>query len=437
MSQERRDEVLCAYFDPEKGLGFNMGRVPIGSCDLGLSSWTCGDLKDGDMELQGFSLDHYREAILPMLVRAAKFAGAPLNLLASPWSPPPWMKSSGRFDGEGRGHLRPECRAAWALHYVRFVQQMAQAGVPIWGVSVQNEPGAAQAWESCLYSAEEERDFVRDHLGPAFEETGLLENVRIVIHDHNRDTMLERAAVVYDDPEAARFVWGTGYHWYGDARFEAWPHRSWVPFEDRQCGQTPIFELRAQVGFDNVRRVAELRPDKHLLSTEGCQKEPGHAGLLSEEVASSWKQGERHAMNFIADVNSGCEGWIDWTFCVDETGGPSHAGNTCLAPVICDTQADQLLFRPSFWYLGHFARHIRPGARRVVCGSSRDVLEVTAFKNPDTSVIVVVLNQSEEGVDFVLKVAGAGAVCTEAPARSITTFVVLQGPYHGTRAEYF
>jgi glucosylceramidase len=435
MSKERYDEVLRAYFDPEKGLGFNMGRVPIGSCDFGLGNWTCGELKDNDIELQGFSIDHYHEAILPMLLRAAEIAGTPLCLLASPWSPPPWMKTNGRSDGEGWGRLRPECRAAWALHYVRFVQEMAQAGAPIWGVSVQNEPEAAQAWESCLYTPEEERDFVRDHLGPALEEAGL--GVQIIIHDHNRDSMLERAAVVYDDPEAEKYVWGTGYHWYGDARFEAWPKRSWVPFEDRQSGRIPIFEIRAQAGFANVRRVAELRPDKHVLATEGCQKELGHSSLLSEEAALSWKQGERYAMNLISDMNSGCEGWLDWSLCVDETGGPNHAGNACLAPVICDTRTDQLLFRPSFWYLGHFARHIRPEARRVVCGSSRDVLEVTAFKNPDASVIVVVLNQSEEGVDFVLKVAGAGMLCTEAPARSITTFVVLKGPHHGTRAEYF
>ena len=145
------------------------------------------------------------------------------------------MKANGRMADGGR--LRPECRAAWAQCFVRFIRAYQAEGVPIWGVSVQNEPAAHQRWESCLYTAEEERDFVRDHLGPALRDAGL-GDVKIVIWDHNRDLMVERASVVFADPEAAAYVWGTGFHWYGP--------------ED----------------FDHVQQLHDAWPDKHLLFTE-------------------------------------------------------------------------------------------------------------------------------------------------------------------------
>lgn len=418
MSAKKQEEVLCAYFDKDVGIAYNFGRLHIGSCDFALGNWTCGDLVDGDMELHGFSIDRYRKGIIPLIWRAAQISCTSLTLLASPWSPPPWMKTTREFSGGGR--LRPECRGAWALHYVRFVEEMALAGVHIWGVSVQNEPEAEQSWESCIYSAEEERDFVRDHLGPALEKAGL-GAVKILAWDHNRDGMLERASVAYADPDAAKYIWGIGYHWYGDPRFEIWPDRATVPFEDRQQANAPTFELRGQSGFSNVRQVADLRPDKHILFTEGCQ-ELGGRPLAS--MLGNWKLGERYAMNIIADVNAGCEGWIDWNLCLDEQGGPNHVSNFCVAPIICNTRTDEVLYQPIFWYLGHFSRYIRPGARRIICGSSRDSLETTAFINPDGDVAVIVMNQTAEEVEFWLKVAGSGAVCTEAPPHSITTFLV-------------
>lgn len=418
MSRSRQDEVYRAYFDREVGLGYNLGRVPIGSCDFGLGNWTCGDLSEDDPELRGFNLDRYRPAILPMLHRAAQVGRAQLTLMASPWSPPPWMKTRREFHGDG--HLRPECRRSWAKHFVLFIQAMAKEGIPIWAVSVQNEPEAAQVWESCIYSAEEERDFVRDHLGPALEAAGL--HQKIIIWDHNRDGMLERASVAYSDPAAARYIWGMGYHWYGDARFETWPERSEIHFEDRQAdSDEPLIEIRARLGFENLRRVAELRPDKHIIFTEGCQELSGRP--LSETLGD-WKLGERYAMNIISDLNAGCEGWIDWNLCLNETGGPNHVGNFCSAPIICHTQKDEVLYQSSYWYLGHFSRFIRPGARRATCATSRDALEVTAFVNPNGNLIVVVMNQSERSMSFWLKVAGAGALLTEAPSRSISTFIV-------------
>ena len=151
-------------------------------------------------------------AILPM-VRAAMQLG-PLSLLASPWSPPPWMKSNGKFNLGGK--LLPRYRACWAKHFVCFAQEMASRGVPLWGVSVQNEPEAATPWESCQWTGAEEAAFIRDFLGPMLQQEKL--DLKIVAWDHNRDGMLQRAASIYSDPDAAKYVWGIGYHWYLDER---------------------------------------------------------------------------------------------------------------------------------------------------------------------------------------------------------------------------
>jgi glucosylceramidase len=271
---------------------------------------------------------------------------------------------------------------------VRFIEAYAAEGVPTWAVSVQNEPAATQSWDSCIYSAEEERDFVRDHLGPALAAAGL-GHVRIVIWDHNRDWMVERAGVVYADPEAARYVWGTGFHWYG---------------EDH---------------FDHVQLVHDAWPDKALLFTEGCQEGGPHHG--------SWDLGERYARSIINDLNRWTVGWIDWNLLLDETGGPNHVGNLCSAPILADTAGGRLAHQSSYWYLGHFARFIRPGAQRVLCASTRQALESTAFVNPDRSLAVVLLNRSEDPLPFELAVDG-GCWAAQLPPRSIATCIRPPGP---------
>jgi glucosylceramidase len=351
----------------------------MNSCDFALGNYAHVEAP-GDTALDGFRIDRDRQALLPMIQAAQRVAGRPLSLLVSPWSPPAWMKTNGQMNHGGR--LLPQYAEAWARCFVRFIQAYAEEGVPVWGVSVQNEPMATQRWDSCLYSAQEERDFVRDHLGPALARAGM-SDVRIVIWDHNRDLMVERASVVYGDPEAAKYVWGTGFHWYGE-----------------DC-------------FDHVQRVHDAWPDKHLLFTEGCQEGGPHTG--------SWALGERYARSMIQDLNHWTVGWIDWNLLLDDRGGPNHVGNLCSAPILADLGRDALAYQSSFYYIGHFARFIRPGARRVLCAATRGDLEVAAFVNPDGSTATVVMNRTEDAQRFALVIDGAAHVA-ELPARSIATF---------------
>ncbi len=377
----QRDEVLRAYFDKDSGHGYTLCRVHMNSCDFALGNYAHAEVAD-DLALEHFSIARDQQALLPFIQAAQRVAGTTLNLLASPWSPPAWMKSNGQMNGGGK--LLPQYRAVWAQCFVRFIQAYAKEGVPIWGVSVQNEPMAVQTWDSCIYTAEEERDFVRDFLGPALEQAGL-GAVRIVIWDHNRDEMVERASVVLSDPQAARYVWGTGFHWY---------------VEDH---------------FDHVQWVHDAWPDKKLLFTEGCQEGGPHEG--------EWEVGERYARSIINDLNRWTVGWIDWNLLLDAQGGPNHVGNFCSAPLLTDEGHERVLPQSSYAYIGHFSRFIRPGARRILCAATKQVLECTAFQNPDDTVVIVVMNRSESEMQFNVKI-GEVHWPVQLPPRAIGTYVV-------------
>jgi glucosylceramidase len=376
-----REQLLADYFDPVRGHGYTLCRVHMNSCDFALGNYAHVE-RAGDLALDSFSIARDRQHLLPFIRAAALVAGRPLKLLASPWSPPAWMKTNGEMNHGGQ--LKPECRAAWAQCFVRFIRAYEDEGVPIWGVTVQNEPLAAQRWDSCLYSAEEERDFVRDHLGPALHAAGLA-HVKIVIWDHNRDLMVERASVVYRDPQAARYVWGTGFHWYGAEH------------------------------FDHVQLVHDAWPDKALLFTEGCQEGGPHLG--------SWEVGERYARAIINDLNRWTVGWIDWNLLLDEQGGPNHVGNFCSAPILADRAQGTLMHQSAFWVLGHFSRFVRPGARRVLCAASRADIETTAFVNDDGEIATVALNRHGHAVHMQLAVDGS-AWSIDLPPHSISTYIV-------------
>lgn len=382
LSPIQQEAVLQAYFGHPQGHGYTLCRVHMNSCDFALGNYAHADVP-GDTALEHFSIARDEQALLPFIQAAQRVARRPIQLLVSPWSPPAWMKTNGQMNHGGQ--LGPECRNAWARCYVKFIQAYAAHGVPVWGVSVQNEPAATQRWDSCIYSAEEERDFVRDHLGPELAAAGL-GHVRIVIWDHNRDLMVERAGTVYADPAAARYVWGTGFHWYG---------------EDH---------------FDHVQLLHDAWPDKQLLFTEGCQEGGPHTG--------SWALGERYARSMIHDINRWTVGWIDWNLLLDTQGGPNHVGNYCSAPILVDPSHDRFELQSSYHYIGHFSRFVQPGAQRILCASTREALEATAFLNPDEGVVVVAMNRTEQPLPFSLNTVGGSKHQTVLPARSIATLLL-------------
>ena len=382
----KQQEILNAYFDEQQGIGYKLARTNIHSCDFSSSSYTYVD--EGDRELRSFSIEHDRKYRLPFIKRVLAASGGKLNIFASPWSPPAFMKDNGDILHGGR--LKPEFYQSWAKYYAKFIKAYQREGVPVWGLTIQNEPMATQKWESCIYTAEEERDFLKNYLGPTLKREGLSEK-KVIAWDHNRDLIYQRASTILSDPQAAKFVWGIGYHWY-----EPW------------SGGDPM--------FDNVKLVHETFPDKPLIFTEGC------VDAFDPQRIGEWKFGERYGRSMINDFNNGTVGWTDWNVLLDERGGPNHVDNFCFAPVHANSRTGEITYLSSFYYIGHFSKFIKPGARRIASSPSRSQLLSTAFVNPDGKIAVVVMNASERPASYWLWVAGNAAELNS-PPRSIQTLV--------------
>jgi glucosylceramidase len=384
---EKQREILTAYFDEQQGIGYKLARTNIHSCDFSSGSYTY--VNEGDKDLKSFNLNHDKQHRIPFIKRVLETTRGKLNIFASPWSPPAFMKDNN--DMLHGGKLKPEFYQSWANYYARFIKAYQSEGIPIWGVSVQNEPMATQKWESCIYTAEEERDFLKNYLGPTLKREGLGEK-KIIAWDHNRDLIYQRASTILTDPQAAKFVWGIGFHWY-----EPW------------SGGEPM--------FDNVRLVHETFPDKHLLFTEGC------VDSFDSKRIGEWKFGEQYGRSMINDFNSGAVGWTDWNVLLDERGGPNHVANFCFAPVHANTKTGELTYLSSFYYLGHFSKFIQPGARRIASSPSRSQLLSTAFMNADGKIVVVVMNPTEKSGTYWLWLAGDAAEVTSLP-HSIQTLML-------------
>lgn len=366
LPEEKQKELLAAYYNAETGIGYNFSRTNIASCDFSSSSYDY--VAENDSTLATFSIDHDKQFKIPLIKKAFEAAGGNMKMFVSPWSPPAWMKdNNNRLRG---GKLLEQFKQPWANHYIKFIQAYEAEGIPVWGLSVQNEPMAVQKWESCVFTADDERDFVKKYLGPTLEKSGMSDK-KLIVWDHNRDLIYQRASTIFNDPEAAKYIWGIGFHWY-----ETW--------------------TGSDMQFYNLKAVNETFPDKHLVFTEGC------AESFATEAIYEWRLGERYGYSMLNDFNNGTVAWTDWNILLDEQGGPNHVQNFCFAPVHANTATGELMYTNSYYYIGHFSKFIKPGAKRIASSASRDVLQTTAFMNPDGKIVVVVLNTSEQDMSFKL-----------------------------------
>lgn len=382
LPKAKQQEIMKAYYSRTDGIGYSLARTHIQSCDFSSGSYTY--VADNDKALKTFSVDHDKKYRIPFIKEAITAAGGKLPMFVTPWSPPAWMKTNN--DMLHGGKLKPEFAQAWANMYIKFIKEYERLGMPIWGLSTQNEPMANQTWESCIFTAEDERDFIKNYLGPTLQRSGLGDK-KLIAWDHNRDLIYQRASTILEDPAAAKYVWGVGFHWY-------------------------VHDV-----FDNVKRVAEAFPNKKLLFTEGC------AERYNAKTINDWKWGETYGKSMVNDFNNGIVGWTDWNILLDEQGGPNHAGNFCYAPIHADTKTGELTYMNSFYYIGHFSKFIRPGAKRIISSSNRDELMTTAFMNSNNQLVVVVLNTTDEKLPYNLWIKGMAAATTSLP-HSITTLIV-------------
>ena len=386
LSPGKQVEFLQAYFSKEKGIGYSLIRTNIHSCDFSPGSYTY--IAEGDTALKTFSIEHDKQFRIPLIKRATDAAGGKVTLYASPWSPPAFMKDNNSMLKGGK--LLPAFYQSWANYYVKFINSYQREGIPVWGLTIQNEPMASQRWESCIFTAEEERDFLKNYLGPTLKKAGL-GNKKITVWDHNRDLISQRASTILDDKDANKYVWGIGYHWY-----ENW------------SGGDPMFE--------NIGKVNEMYPDKNLLFTEGCVER------FKAEKYQLWANGERYGRSMINDFNNGTVGWTDWNILLDENGGPNHVNNFCFAPLHADSKTGELIYTPSYYFIGHFSKFIGEGAKRISSVASRSQLLTTSFLNKNGKVITVVMNQSDKKINYNLCIGTKASAITILP-HAIQTLV--------------
>lgn len=368
LPKEKQQQFLTSYYDKTNGIGYSLARTNIHSCDFSSSSYTY--VEEGDKSLRSFSVSHDLQYKIPLIKEAFKTAGQEFVLFASPWSPPAFMKDNNNMLRGGK--LLPEYYQPWANYFVKFVQAYQKEGIPVWGLTIQNEPMATQKWESCIFTAEAERDFLKYYLGPTLKKEKL-SHVKIMVWDHNRDLMAQRANVLFADPVASKYAWGIGFHWY-----ENWSGGDMM--------------------FSNVKSVAEAYPTKKLFFTEGCVEKFDTARY------QYWPNAERYGTSMIHDFNNGIVGWTDWNVLLDETGGPNHVGNYCFAPVHANLKKGELIYTPSYYYIGHFSKFVRPKAKRISSVCSRSCLMSTAFRNPDGQCVAIILNKGNDQIYYNLVV---------------------------------
>lgn len=350
--------IIDDYFS-ENGLGYSLCRVPIGSSDFSLSPYSY--LKNSNIDT--FSIARDEQYVIPMIQKA--LAKNPnLKFLSSPWSPPAFAKTNKMLILGGK--LLEKYHAFYAEYLTKFVLEYQKRNISIDYMTIQNEPNATQVWESCLYSAEEEAKFAKNYLYPAFLKNGI--GTKILAWDHNKERLFSRAKEVYEIAENC--ISGMAMHWYSGDYFE------------------------------EIELTAKQYPNKLLIHTEGCT---GFSHFLKEDEVQN---GEIYAHDMIGNLNSGINGWIDWNLILDNKGGPNHKRNYCNAPIMLQKDNSEYVKNLTYYYIGHFSKFIKPGAKRIGFSKFTSKIEVTAFKNVDGSIVVVLLNCNEKNQEFNLHLNG-------------------------------
>lgn len=364
MPEDMRGLVLQDLFGRD-GLDYRFVRVPMDSCDASVSPYAA--LCDPeDTLLHSFRLTRDDETILPFLAEAERIRGEKLNLLLSPWSPPAFMKTNGERNHGGK--LKAEYYSRWAAYICRYIKEYQKRGLCVMAVTVQNEPHATQRWDSCTYTAQEEKTFLRDHLYPELQAEGL-PSIGIMIWDHNKERMVERAREIIDS-ETDKMIAGVAFHWYSGDHFDA------------------------------LHIISGLYPEKLLIFTEGCVE---YSRFSAQDQLSNARM---YGHDIIGNLNHGMHASMDWNLLTNEKGGPNHVSNWVDAPLMYNAKTNRLDKKLSFEYIGHFSRYIKPGARRLGLTQYTEKLDATAFANTDGSIAAVFMNKTKEQLPLNIRLNG-------------------------------
>jgi glucosylceramidase len=358
LTDAQRSDALRMLFDRQKGIGLSMLRQPMGASDFALQEYSYDEMPAGetDPELKKFSIEHDRVDILPVL-KEILAVNPKVKVIGSPWSAPGWMKTSGSMT---QGSLLPSAYDAYAKYFVKYVQSYQAEGVPIFAITMQNEPlHVPHDYPGLGMMASEQTAFLRDHLGSAFQQAGL--HSKILIFDHNWD-LIQYPITVLSDTNAARFAGGIATHCYGGSA-------------------TAQDELHQRF------------PDKEIWMTE-CSGGDWQKGKILQQQVQLVIHVTRHWARSV----------ILWNLALNQNHEPYLGGcTTCRGEIVVDESSSpaQIRTTPDYTALGHASKFVEPGARRIESNTfGQGSLEDVAFQNPDGSIVLLVLNSGEGATQF-------------------------------------
>ena len=377
---ERQNQFIADYFSPE-GNNYTLCRTHIGSCDFCLDTYSYSNRED----LSDFSIERDKKYLIPLIKKAYE-KNNNITMVATPWSPPAFMKSNKKLKYGGK--LLDKYKDVWAEYLIKYFKAYEEEGININYMTIQNEPKAAQLWESCQVTAKEEQDLIKNYIAPALKKNNL--PVKLLIWDHNKERIVYRAKEIFDDPAVKDMVAGVGHHYYSGDYFE------------------------------NIKTFKELYPDKLSIHTEGCT---GYERLWFRKKIRRVPNAEIYAHDIIGDLNAGANGYIDWNMMLDYHGGPTHIHNQCNAPIMLNKKGNDYTKTLPYYYIGHFSRFIKPGAKRIAFSKYTSDLEVTAFSNTDSTIAVVILNRGKKNQH--IKVCVDKKICLDnVDSHSIVTYII-------------
>ena len=347
LPDNRKKEFIKNMFSD---INYSFCRLTIGSCDFALGTYSYAKKHD----LSDFNIERDKQYVIPF-IKDALAVNPNIKFLASPWSPPSFMKNT-KISILG-GKLSNKYKQTYADYFVKYLNAYKDLGIKIDYVTVQNEPNAIQTWESCLYNSEEEVDFLVNYLYPTFQRNGV--NTKILIYDQNKDKLFTRALAEFSNPSAKEAACGIALHWYTGDHFE------------------------------NVALCRQKFPDKLLIHTEGCS---------GYNLDNPWAP--QYAHDIFGDLNAGVNGYIDWNILLDHKGGPNHKKNNCNSPVLLNCNNSDYNKTLAYYYIGQFSKVINPNAVRIAHSKYTSDIEMTAFKNPDNSIAVIIMNDKGHDVEF-------------------------------------
>jgi glucosylceramidase len=430
MDSDVQQLIIDAYFS-DTGLQYTLGRIPIASTDFSESVYSYNPSAD-DFEMANFSIDVDKEphsnklSLIQRALSETTAASRNLTMFASSWAPPLWMTTGNTtLNCEMIGYPGDEYWEALALYYSKFIDAYEADGVPIWGLTTQNEPTkqelATKFWQSLRFNTTTERDFIKRDLGPTMRETH--PDLKIIILDDQKDLLLGWKASLLDD-EARSYVSGVGVHWYKNLDFA----------------------FGTSGDFDDLVSFHSEYPDIFMLATEACEGSlvkglgTGVGTDLFDYSNITWQRGENYARDIINDLASFASGWTDWNLVLNTTGGPNWADNQVDAPILVDEEGGAEFYKqPMYYVLGHFSKFLVPGSLQVqlnvnASSSALENVDRVAFLTPEGQLVVVLSNRDSTAKSIRMSLHAEGRTVTVAlPANTVQT--VLFPPLYGGSQE--